>query len=104
QGWTRIFYLPQGRRASLCSALAPGYHIPRLRRCALLQRHVVNSEYRWQRDVVRAAELDTHCLPRERAEIEWSSQNIHSRRAAVLITKRRERCEQRSRRTSYFNE
>lgn len=36
----------------------------------LLQRHVVNSEYRWQRDVVRVADLNPHCLPRERTEIE----------------------------------
>jgi len=27
------YSLIQGRRASLRSALAPGYHIPRLRRC-----------------------------------------------------------------------
>ena len=27
--------LDQGRRASLCSALAPGYHIPRLWRCQI---------------------------------------------------------------------
>ena len=98
------YALNQGRRASLCSALAPGYHISRLRRYALLQRHVVNSEARWQRDVVGAAELDPHRLPGERTEIKRSSQNVRSRRAAILITKRRERCEQRPRRASHFNE
>ena len=71
---------------------------------ALLQRHVVNSEVRWQRDVVRAAELNPHCLSSERAEIEWSCQDVHSRRAAVLITERRQRREQRPCRASYFNE
>jgi len=71
---------------------------------ALLQRHVVNSEVRWQRDVVRAAELNPHCLSSERAEIEWSCQDVHSRRAAVLITERRECCQQRPRRASHFNE
>ena len=59
---------------------------------ALLKRHVVNSEYSWQRDVVGAAELNPHGLSGERTEIEWSSENVHSRRAAILITKRRKRC------------
>ena len=71
---------------------------------ALLQRHVVNSEDRWQRDVVRAAELNPNCLSGERTEIERPSQDVHSSRAAVLITKRRKRREQRPGRTSYFNE
>ena len=70
---------------------------------ALLKRHVVNSEYSWQRDVVGAAELNPHSLSGERTEIERSSQNVHSRRAAILITKRRKRCEQRPRRIAHFN-
>ena len=70
----------------------------------LLQRHVVNSEYCRQRDVVRATELNPHCLAGERAEIERSSQNVHSRRPTILITERRQCCEQRPARTSYFNE
>lgn len=70
----------------------------------LLQLHVVNSEARRQRDVVRAAELYPHCLPGEGTEVERSSQYVHSRRPAVLITKRRQRREQGARRASYFNE
>ena len=76
----------------------------RSRSNALLQRHVVNSEARWQRDVVGATELNPHCLSGERAEIERSSQDVHSRRAAILITKRHKRCEQSPGRTSYLNE
>ena len=34
QSFTVVYAWIQGRRASLCSALAPGYHIPRLWRCA----------------------------------------------------------------------
>jgi len=47
--------------------------------------HVVNSEYHWQRHVIGAAELNPHCLSGERTEIEWSSQDVHSRRGAILI-------------------
>jgi hypothetical protein len=35
QSFTVIHGVTQGRRASLCSALAPGYHIARLWRCAI---------------------------------------------------------------------
>ena len=48
--------------------------------------------------------MDANGLAGEGAEIERPPENVHSRRAAVLITERRERCEQRPRRTSYFNE
>jgi len=34
QSFTVVYAWTQGRRASLCSALAPGYHIPRLWRSA----------------------------------------------------------------------
>ena len=34
-----------------------------------LQRHVVNSKTRRQRDVVRLAELNPHCLPGERTGV-----------------------------------
>ena len=71
---------------------------------SLLQLHVVDSEARRQRDIICAAELDPHCLPGEGTEIERSSQNVHSSRTAILITKRRQRREQRPRRASYFNE
>jgi len=39
QSFTIIVRAYQGRRASRCSALAPGYHIPRLRRCRTLWFH-----------------------------------------------------------------
>jgi hypothetical protein len=35
QSFTVIHGVTQGRRASLCSALAPGYNIARLWRCAI---------------------------------------------------------------------
>jgi hypothetical protein len=36
QSFTVIAFLNQGRRASRCSALAPGYYISRLWRCSTL--------------------------------------------------------------------
>ena len=70
----------------------------------LLYRNVVHAERSRQSDVVGAAELNSHCLTGPTVEIVWSSQNVDACCAFVLIAKRCQCAQQRSRCVSHFDE